>query len=170
MHGVHSRVTPAAPRPSASSVRQGASSSSPKHRLPPVAGLRQVMRQPHRHHPRKPRYALEGRRVGARLQLRIMSLEFRWHVYFTPASASWISQAERFFALLTDQQLRRSVYHSTADLQAAIHAYIDAHNAQPKPFRWTKSADDILAAINRFCLRTLEALTPALPRTSESGH
>ncbi|HEY7608460.1 MAG TPA: IS630 family transposase, partial [Alphaproteobacteria bacterium] len=45
-----------------------------------------------------------------------------------------------------------------------------AHNAEPKPFRWTKSADDILAAVNRFCLRTLEALAPTMLRTSESGH
>jgi transposase len=83
-----------------------------------------------------------------------------WHVHFTPTSASWISQVERFFALLTEQQLCRGVYPSTADLEAAIHAYIDTHNAEPKPFRWTKSADDILAAINRFCLRTLEAHSP----------
>jgi transposase len=94
----------------------------------------------------------------------------RWHVHFTPTSASWISQVERFFALLTDRQLRRGAYRSTADLEDAIHAYIDAHNVEPKPFRWTKSADDILAAINRFCLRTLEALAPTMLRTSESGH
>lgn len=92
----------------------------------------------------------------------------RWHIHFTPTSASWINQVERFFALLTDQQLRRGVHRSTDALEAAIHAYIDAHNAEPKPFRWTKSADDILAAINRFCLRTLS--TDALQRTSESGH
>jgi transposase len=94
----------------------------------------------------------------------------RWHVHFTPTSASWISQVERFFALLTDRQLRRGAYRSTTDLEAAIHAYIDAHNAEPKPFRWTKSADDILAAVNRFCLRTLEALAQTMLRTSESGH
>jgi transposase len=94
----------------------------------------------------------------------------RWHVHFTPTSASWISQVERFFALLSERQIRRGAYRSTAELEAAIHAYIDAHNTEPKPFRWTKSADDILAAINRFCLRTLDALAPRLPRTSESGH
>lgn len=80
----------------------------------------------------------------------------RWHVHFTPTSASWINQVERFFALLTDRQVRRGVHRSTVELQAAIQAYIDAHNAEPKPFRWTKSADDILAAINRFCRRTLD--------------
>jgi transposase len=94
----------------------------------------------------------------------------RWHVHFTPTSASWISQVERFFALLTDKQIRRGVYRSTDDLEAAIHAYVDAHNAAPKPFRWTKSADDILAAIKRYCLRALEAAAPRLHRTSESGH
>ena len=79
----------------------------------------------------------------------------RWHPHFTPTSASWINQAERFFALLTGQQIRRGVHRSTAALEAAIAAYIDARNAAPKPFRWTKSADDILACIERFCRRTI---------------
>jgi len=88
----------------------------------------------------------------------------RWHIHFTPTSASWINQVERFFGLLTDRQVRRGVHRSTGELQAAIHAYIDAHNAKPKPFRWTKSANDILAAVNRFCRRTLDTQA-ALPRT-----
>ena len=92
----------------------------------------------------------------------------RWHIHFTPTSASWINQVERFFALLTEKQIRRGVHRSTRALEADIHAYIDAHNAEPKPFRWTKSADDILAAISRFCLRTLQG--DGLQRTSESGH
>ena len=79
----------------------------------------------------------------------------RWHPHFTPTSASWINQAERFFALLTGQRIRRGVHRSTAELEAAIAAYIDARNAAPKPFRWTKSADDILACIERFCRRTI---------------
>ena len=57
--------------------------------------------------------------------------------------------------MLTDQQIRRGVHRSTKDLEAAITAYIDARNAEPKPFRWTKSADDILACIERFCRRTI---------------
>ena len=81
----------------------------------------------------------------------------RWHVHYTPTSASWINQVERFFALLTDRAIRRGVFRSVADLEAAIIAYIRATNAEPKPFRWTKSADDILASIQRFCLRTLPA-------------
>ena len=80
----------------------------------------------------------------------------RWHVHYTPTSASWINQVERFFALLTDDQIRRSAHRSTAELEAAIAAYIDAHNADPKPFRWTKTADDILAAVARFCQRTVD--------------
>lgn len=79
----------------------------------------------------------------------------RWHAHFTPTSSSWINQVERFFALLTDRQLRRGVHRSTAELEAAIRAFIDTNNADPKPFRWTKSADDILASIQRFCVRTL---------------
>ena len=80
-----------------------------------------------------------------------------WHVHYTPTSASWINQVERFFALLTERALRRGVFSSVADLQAAIHAYIAATNADPKPFRWTNTADDILASIQRFCMRTLPA-------------
>ena len=81
----------------------------------------------------------------------------RWHAHFTPTSASWVNQVERFFALLTDQQIRRGTHRSTEELEAAIDAYINARNADPKPFRWTKSADDILAAVERFCRRTLNA-------------
>jgi transposase len=92
----------------------------------------------------------------------------RWHVHFTPTSASWLNQVERFFANLSEQQLRRGVHRSTRELEAAIEAHIASVNADPKPFRWSKSADDILASIKRFCLRTLE--THGLHRTSESGH
>jgi len=78
----------------------------------------------------------------------------RWHVHFTPTSASWISQVERFFALLTDQKIRRGAHRSVRELEAAITAYIEHRNADPKPFRWVRSADDILAAVQRFCQRT----------------
>ena len=96
----------------------------------------------------------------------------RWHVHFTPTSASWINQVERFFALLTEDKLRRSVHHSTQELEQAILDYLDIVNEDPKPFRWTKSANDILAAIQRFCLRTLQTaeIQDTLCRTSESGH
>lgn len=96
----------------------------------------------------------------------------RWHIHFTPTSASWLNQVERFFAQLTEKQLRRGVHRSTRDLEDAIRAYIDKVNADPKPFRWTKSADDILATIKRFCLRTLETAQnqTQIIQTSESGH
>ncbi|HMA57552.1 MAG TPA: IS630 family transposase [Pseudolabrys sp.] len=81
----------------------------------------------------------------------------RWHVHFTPTSASWINQVERFFALLTERALKRGVFNSVADLEKAIKVYIEATNDDPKPFRWAKTANDILASIQRFCLRTLAA-------------
>jgi transposase len=93
----------------------------------------------------------------------------RWHVHYTPTSASWMNQVERFFALLTDDAIRRSAHRSTAELEAAIKTYIDAHNAEPKPFNWTKSADDILAVVQRFCQRTTAVQAKCL-ETSESGH
>jgi transposase len=75
----------------------------------------------------------------------------RWHVHLTPTSSSWLNQVERFFALLTDKQIKRGVHRSVGALNAAINAFIKQHNAEPKAFRWTKSADDILASIERFC-------------------
>jgi transposase len=83
----------------------------------------------------------------------------RWHVHFTPTSSSWINQVERFFALLSEQQIKRGAHRSVVELEAAITAYIKIRNAAPKPFRWTKSADDILASIERFCRRTLDTQT-----------
>lgn len=80
----------------------------------------------------------------------------RWHPHFTPTSSSWIDQVERFFGLLTEQQIKRGAHRSAKELEAAITAYIDARNANPKPFRWTKTADGILASIARFCRRTLD--------------
>ena len=74
-------------------------------------------------------------------------------MHLTPTGSSWINQFERFFALLTERQIKRGVHRSVADLQAAITAFIEQHNADPKPFRWTKSADQILQAIERFCVR-----------------
>ncbi|MCI1757168.1 MAG: IS630 family transposase [Sphingobium sp.] len=77
-----------------------------------------------------------------------------WHVHFTPTSASWINQVERWFAELTRKQLQRGVHRSTAELEADITAFIAAHNEKPKPYKWVKSADDILASVRRFCQKT----------------
>jgi transposase len=81
-----------------------------------------------------------------------------YHVHFTPTSASWINQVERWFAELTRKQLRRGVHTSTAKLKADIHAFIEQHNKNPKPFKWTKSADEILSSVKRFCQKTERAL------------
>jgi len=77
----------------------------------------------------------------------------RYHLHFTPIGASWINLVERWFALLTQKQLRRGVHRSTRILEAAILEYIALSNTHPKPFVWTKSADDILASVQRFCRR-----------------
>ncbi len=86
-------------------------------------------------------------------------------------SSSSINLVERFFGDVTEKQIRGGVYRSTAELQAAIHAYFEAVNDHAKPFGWTKSAD-ILASVKRFCLKTLEtaAAKAEIARTSESGH
>lgn len=75
----------------------------------------------------------------------------RYHAHFTPTSASWINQVERWFAELTRKQIQRGVHRSTAELEADIRSFIELHNEDPKPYKWTKSADQILAAVKRFC-------------------
>ena len=78
----------------------------------------------------------------------------RWHLHFTPTSASWLNLVEGWFSLLTRRCLQRGVFASTDALKAAIQGYIDHTNAAPKPSIWTKSAEDILASVGRFCQRT----------------
>jgi transposase len=85
-----------------------------------------------------------------------------YHVHFTPTSASWINQVERWFAELTRKQLQRGVHTSTRQLEADIRAFIEQHNNDPKPFKWTKSADEILAAVKRFCQKTDQTLCAEL--------
>ena len=78
-------------------------------------------------------------------------------MHLTPTASSWLNQVERFFALLTERQIRRGVHRSVEELEAAINAFLDHHNANPKAFRWIKSADDILAAVERYCVRATPA-------------
>jgi transposase len=94
----------------------------------------------------------------------------RWHVHLTPTSSSWLNQVERFFALLTDKKIRRGIYRSVNALRADIASFISRHNAEPKPFRWTKSADDILTSIERFCVYNTTVKQNKIRRTSGSGH
>jgi len=81
-----------------------------------------------------------------------------YHVHFTPTSASWINQVERWFAELTRKQLRRGVHTSIRQLENDIRAFIERHNDHPKPYRWTKSADEILSSVKRFCQRAERSL------------
>jgi transposase len=83
----------------------------------------------------------------------------RFHVHFTPTSASWINLVERWFAALTDKQIRRGTHRSVRELETAIKRYLAVTNESPRPFVWSKTADEILASIARFC-----------QRTSETGH
>jgi len=83
----------------------------------------------------------------------------RFQVHFTPTSSSWLNQVERWFALLSARQIKRGSHRSTIELERAIRQYLDLNNREPKPFTWTKSADEILASLARFC-----------KRTSDSGH
>jgi len=83
----------------------------------------------------------------------------RYAVHFTPTSSSWLNQVERFFAELTNKQIRRGVDRSTQALEQRIRTYLEVYNEVPKPFIWTKPADEILQTIARYC-----------ERTSASGH
>jgi transposase len=77
----------------------------------------------------------------------------RYHLHFTPTSASWINLVERWFAALTEKQLRRGVHRSTRQLELAIERYLESTNKQRKPFKWTKTADQILTTVAKFCKR-----------------
>jgi len=81
----------------------------------------------------------------------------RFHMHFTPTSASWLNQVERFFALITEDRIRRGAFTSVADLEAAIQDYLEHHNANPKPFVWTAPAARILEKVARG-RQTLESL------------
>ena len=81
----------------------------------------------------------------------------RFHVHFTPTYGSWINLVERWFAELTNKRIRRGVFRSVKDLETAIRQYIDVHNENPKPFVWTKTADQILSSIARYAQRTTAA-------------
>jgi len=78
----------------------------------------------------------------------------RFHLHFTPTYASWLNLVERFFGLLTANALKRGSHTSVPQLRDAILQYVDAHNEHRKPFKWTKTADEILEKLGRFGIRT----------------
>jgi transposase len=75
----------------------------------------------------------------------------RWKLHFTPTHSSWLNQVERFFARITNERIRRGVFQSVADLERAIREYIAAHNKNPRPFRWSASADLIIGKVKTIC-------------------
>jgi transposase len=81
----------------------------------------------------------------------------RFQLHFTPTYSSWINLVERWFATLTNKKIRRSAHKSVKRLEDDLRKYIEINNENPKPFVWTKTADEILAAVARFCKRTLGA-------------
>jgi transposase len=92
----------------------------------------------------------------------------RFHVHFTPTHGSWINLVERWFAEITNKRIRRGVFRSVKELESAIRQYIAVHNKDPKPFVWTRTADQILATIARFAQRTNAAQLSS--RTTGTGH
>ena len=77
----------------------------------------------------------------------------RFHLHFTPTATSWLNLVERWFAALTEKQLRRGAHRSTRELEDAIRRYLELSNRNPKAFIWTKTADQILESLARFCKR-----------------
>lgn len=90
---------------------------------------------------------------------RWLSRHPRFHLHFTPTGASWLNLVERWFAEITRRQIKRGAHRSTRQLEDAIRSYLALHNEDPKPFVWTKTADEILEAVARYC-----------QRISDSGH
>jgi transposase len=81
----------------------------------------------------------------------------RFHLHFTPTSASWLNLVERWFRELTEKRLRRGVFRSVPDLEQAIHDFMTVHNADPKPFVWTASVERILEKVSH-CKAVLETV------------
>lgn len=88
---------------------------------------------------------------------RFLAKRPRFHLHFTPTYGSWINQVERWFGLLTSKQLKRGSHTSVVQLRHAIEEFIEVTNDNPKPFKWVKSADEILGRIARFAARTNKA-------------
>lgn len=80
----------------------------------------------------------------------------RFHFHFTPTYSSWLNLVERWFGTLSERQLKRGVHRSTQALERAIREFIEANNDDPKPFVWTKTADQILGSISRLCEQLLD--------------
>jgi len=78
-----------------------------------------------------------------------------WHVHFTPTGSSWLNMVERFFAEISERQIKRGIHRSERQLTKAILDYIEIRNEDPKPFKWVRTADEILDAVKRFCLKTV---------------
>lgn len=74
-------------------------------------------------------------------------------MHFTPTGSSWINQVERWFGHLTEQRIRRGTHKSVQSLEADIRAWIADWNSNPRPFIWTKTAEEILESLARFCRR-----------------
>ncbi|WP_309380263.1 IS630 family transposase [Cerasicoccus frondis] len=77
----------------------------------------------------------------------------RWRAHFIPTHSSWLNQVERFFAKITNDQIRRGCYRSVKELKLAILKYIERHNQNPKPFYWTATAEDIIAKVAHLCAK-----------------
>jgi transposase len=82
----------------------------------------------------------------------------RFHLHFTPTSSSWLNLVERWFAELTNRKLHRSAQRSVTELEADVRAWINEWNADPKPFVWTKTADEMLETLAALSTR-IERLT-----------
>ncbi len=93
----------------------------------------------------------------------------RFQVHFTPTYSSWLNLVERWFALLSERKIKRASHRSTRELERDIRNFLKHTNTHPQPFLWTKSADQILASVRRFCQYTLESQGIQW-RTSDSGH
>jgi transposase len=94
----------------------------------------------------------------------------RFHVHFTPTYGSWLNLVERWFAELTNKRIRRGAFRSVRALETAIREYVDVHNEDPKPFVWTRTADQILDSIARYASRTLAAHPSGIKsRTTGTG-
>lgn len=100
---------------------------------------------------------------------RWLARRLRFHVHYTPTCSSWLNLVERWFALLSERKIKRASRRSTREIETDIRNYLVQTNDHPKPFIWTRGADQTLASIRRFRQHTMDG-HGVDERASDSGH
>jgi hypothetical protein len=110
---------------------------------------------------------MSSRSFSVTLIQRWLTRRQRLHVHFTPTSSSWLNLVESFFPIVDSRVTRRGVHRSTHALEQDVRKFLVAHNSDPKPFVWTKTADQILDSLKRYCTKVNAVRTERLFQSAD---